>query len=332
MSIRQIQLHQFGPPAESARLEVAELNAPEADQVQLSMFCSPINPADLNVLEGTYGTLPKLPSVIGNEGVGKIIALGKNVSDWAVGDLVIPLTGSGLWSEKLNLSPAQLVKLPAGLNPAQACQLRVNPATSARLLMELPSLQPGDWIVQNAANSAVGLGVIQLARRRGLQVLNFVRRAGAVEACRNVGAEHLIVEDAPDAKSAVASILGGQKPRLAFNAVGGESALRLAALLADEGKHVTYGAMSRQKLSIPNRFLIFQNLQFTGFWLSRWMQRAALTEIQSLYAELAELMLAGELQLPVAATYPPEQISEAIQHAQQSQRAGKILLAWNELY
>ena len=147
-------------------------------------------------------------------------------------------------------------------------------------------------------------------------------------ACRAAGAEHVLVEDAPEFAAQAGAILQGNKACLALNAVGGESALRLAGLLADGGVHVTYGAMGRQKLAMPNRFLIFQGLTFTGFWLSRWTQQTTAAEQRALYQSLATAMVAGSLHLPVEKSYPVEEISAALTHAQQSQRSGKVLLHW----
>ena len=67
-------------------------------------------------------------------------------------------------------------------------------------------------------------------------------------------------------------LCGAHRPRLGLNAVGGASALNLANALSDFGVLVTYGAMARQPLKIPNGLLIFRNLEFKGFWASRWLR------------------------------------------------------------
>jgi trans-2-enoyl-CoA reductase len=279
-------------------------------------------------MEGTYGTLPALPAVIGNEAVGIVEAVGAKVLGWAVGDVALPLAPGGLWSEWLCLAASTAVKLPNEIELSQAAMLRVNPATAWLMLHDYLDLQAGDWIVQNAANSTVGLSVMQLAKSQGWRVLNLVRREAAAEQCRAAGAEFVLVEDAADFTAQAGAILGGKKARLALNAVGGESALRLANLLGFGGTHVTYGAMSRQKLSLPNRLLLFQQLTFTGFWLSRWANEASPEKQCALYQSLAAQMVSGNLRLAVNQIYPVEEITPAIVHAQQSERSGKILLRW----
>lgn len=327
MIAREIVLHAFGTPESAATLEANAVAPPGVGEVQLGIRYAPINPADLNVLEGTYGTLPNLPARVGNEAVGVVSAVGAEVLGFEIGDVVLPL-GRGLWAEFINLPATRCHRLPAAVDLPQAAMLRVNPATAWLLLTSYRTLPAGAWIVQNAGNSGVGMAITQLATTAGWRVLSLVRRAEAAAQCRTLGAQHVVCEADADWKEQALAILGDQRAQLGLNAVGGESALRVASLLADEAVHVTYGAMSRQKVSLPNRFLIFQNLTFTGFWLSRWMQRASAQDRTALYDFLAAELVAGRCQLPIANVYPVEDITAALTHAQTSQRAGKILLSW----
>ena len=329
MNSRNVMLEEFGKPELVAKMRRLEASAPGAGEICLRTKFAPINPADINVMEGTYGTLPVLPSPVGNESAGVVEVVGAGVTEFVPGDLVMPVGAGGLWQELLTVPAVHCLKLPTGIDLAQAAMLRVNPATAWLLLTEYAGLGHGDWVVQNAANSAVGLSVMQLARTAGWRVLNFVRRAEAAEQCRALGAEHVICEDDPSWKDQAMTILGAERPTLGLNAVGGESALRVASLLGEDGVHVTYGAMSRQKLSVPNRFLIFQNLTFTGFWLSRWLKKANREEIALLYEFLAQHVLHGSLHLPIAQTFPVEEITGAVTAAQTSKRSGKILLSWS---
>lgn len=328
MISRNIQIKLFGKPEEVAECINETCRTPDAGELQISIKFAPINPADVNVMEGTYGKIPPLPTTIGNEAVGVVNAIGTGVTGWEIGDNVLPLKEIGLWAEQLNIAASHCVKLPKEIELSQAAMLRVNPASAWLLLTEFVKLNPGDWVVQNAANSALGLSVIQLAREQGWKTLNLVRREEAADICRNAGAEFVLVEDDPEFKSKAAEILGSSKAKLALNAVGGESALRLAGLLADRGTHVTFGAMGRQKLSLPNRFLIFQELTFTGFWMNQWAKRNGEEKLREVYELIAQKFASGVLKLPIAATYAPEQINQAVRHAQEGKRTGKVMLKW----
>jgi trans-2-enoyl-CoA reductase len=203
--------------------------------------------------------------------------------------------------------------------------LAVNPPTAWRLLHDFITLQPGDWIVQNAANSGVGRAVIQLARHLGLRTLNVVRRPELLDELLALGGDFVGTEEA-DLRREARQLCGGALPKLSLNAVGGASALNIANALSPGSPHITYGAMGRQPLKIPNGLLIFQNLAFQGFWLRRWKDQAPVAEIQSTYSALASLLHRGLLHTPVDRVFPLTEVSSALAAAAQDKRPGKILL------
>jgi trans-2-enoyl-CoA reductase len=288
------------------------------------MLAAPINPADLNVIEGTYGDLPALPATIDNEGCGEIFQLGAGVENLRIGQKVLPLA-FGTWCSELALPAAKLIPLPDGIDIHQAAMLTVNPATAWRLLHDFVELRPGEWIAQNAANSGVGRAVIQLARHLGIRTLNVVRRPELVDELLALGADVVVTEET-DLRREARGLCGNTLPRLGLNAVGGASALNMANALAPDSPLVTFGAMGRQPLKIPNGLLIFKNISFRGFWLRRWRERAEAQEIRTTYETLADLVHRGVLHTPVHRVFPMSQIAGAINEAGREKRGGKVLI------
>lgn len=323
--MRQIQFQSFGKPEEQAVLTEAPDPALGEGEVLLRVLAAPINPADINYIEGTYGIKPNLPAVPGNEACAEVIECAPGVGGFSAGDRVIFLGRGNLWQDKIAAPAEQLIKIPATIHPQQACQLAVNPPTALLLLKDFQSLPPGSWIAQNAANSAVGQAVIQIAKSLGLKTLNFVRRESLIPELEALGADAVFLDNKESIAEA-RSLAGGGGPPLAFNAVGGDSALRLMDLLAPGGQVVTYGAMSRKSLKVPNSFLIFKGIQLNGLWVTQWFKSADGDSIRAVYTQLAELMVSGALVLPVEKVYPPEQVAAALAHAQRSERDGKIIL------
>jgi mitochondrial enoyl-[acyl-carrier protein] reductase / trans-2-enoyl-CoA reductase len=311
-------LHGFGKPDDVLRIEPMDLAEPGNDEVQIEMLASPINPADLNVIAGTYGELPDLPAIIGNEGAGRIVRLGAGAAGLALGTMVaLPTPGS--WCRRRNVRASDVIPLPDGIDPFQAAIVSVNPPTAYAMLHDFVSLQPGDWVVQNAGNSGVGRCVIQLAKQRGFRTLNVVRRAELVDELLALGADRVVTEDTDLRSEKIGA-------KLALNAVGGASALNIANALAPGGTLVTYGAMSRQALKIPNGLLIFKGLSFRGFWLRQWLAATPPAEQQRVFQLLAERVADGSLRVPVHASYPLDALHEALEAATQESRGGKILL------
>lgn len=320
----QLIFRQTGDPREVLELEADSLisQALEPGHVLVRMIAAPINPADLNFIEGTYGVKPTLPATPGIEGHG-VVEVSES-ADFEIGDLVIFLRRASTWSSHATVSGDSLFKLPPAIDPFQAAMLKVNPATAWQLLHGFGQLERGDWIVQNAGNSGVGRCVIQLARHLGIHTISFVRRPDCVADLEMLGGDHVFL-DHDDRHAAAREILGGASASLAFNAVGGESALRLMKHLRESGCHITYGAMARKPLTIPNGMLIFRDIQVRGLWLTRWIENTPPETVQSVYQNLADLVVAGKILQPVDSTFSLDQFQEALDRVGSPVRSGKVL-------
>lgn len=320
-----IRYHRTGEPSQVVQVDEVVIGAPGPGEARVRMMWAPVNPADLNMLEGKYGEARPLPDVPGNEGCGRVIAVGEGVDESWVGRHV--LVGQEAWREEGNWKVGDLVAVPAGLEARAACVLRVNPPTAWRLLHDFADLRAGDWIVQNAATSAVGSVVIEIAAHHGWKTLNVVRRPEAADELRALGADAVVV-DGEELAAQASSALGGARPRLALNAVGGVSATRLAGLLAPGGTIVTYGAMSKEALKIPNGFLIFRDLVFRGFWLTRWLREAMAEQKDAMFGDIFRLAASGCFAPRVAAEFPLAEVPAAVARA--AQGGGKVLLRLGE--
>jgi D-arabinose 1-dehydrogenase-like Zn-dependent alcohol dehydrogenase len=136
---------------------------------------APINMNDLYVIQGAFPVRPSLPSVVAIEGVGRVLAVGSGVEHLKVGDQVLIPLYAFSWRERLVVPAVGLFSLPEA-EPQQLAMLGINPPTASLLLDEAPDLKPGDWVVQNAANSGVGRSLIAIAKARGIKTINLVRR------------------------------------------------------------------------------------------------------------------------------------------------------------
>ena len=320
-----VRCHQWGDPAEVLELEQLPLPEVGPGQVLVRMKAAPINPADINVIEGKYGFAPPLPACCGNEGAGVVEELGPGVTGLEVGQLVRPVPGVGTWRQALVADADQLTPLPASLEPEQAAVMCVNAATAWRMLHDFASLEPGDWVIQNAATSAVGKYVIQLCRTLDLRTVNVVRRESAAEELRALGADVVLTEEVKLSKK-IRELTGGAPVKLGLNGVGGKSAANLFFALGKGGTLVTYGAMGRQPVSLPNGPLIFSELTLAGFWVTAWYERATQPQTDEMLGQLAARFADGALDTFVERRYPLERIHEAMAHARQEGRRGKVLL------
>ena len=316
-----------GNPADVLRVVDLPLPEPGPSDVVVKMTAAPINPADLNSIEGKYPIKAPLPATPGMEGAGTVLEVGSAVRDLEVGTRVILPHSFGTWRETAVIDARKLVAVPGEIDPIQASMLKVNPITAWRMVRDFVPLMSGDWLIQNAANSGAGQCVIQIARELGYRTVNVVRRAELVDELRSLGGDVVLV-DSDNLRDEVAAATERAPIKLALNAVGGENALRVARCLASDGTMVTYGAMSLQPLSIPNGMLIFKNLRFTGFWVNKWYDAATPAQRAETFAPLFDMAKRGLLRGKVEATYALSEAKAAIAHASQSKRSGKIVFTF----
>jgi len=296
-----------------------------AGQALVAVLAAPINPSDVLTLTGEYGILPPLPAVGGNEGVGRVLELGPDVTGLAIGQTVLLPPGSGTWSTHLVAQANQLMPLPGSADPLQLSMLTVNPPTAALMLSEFVDLQPGEWVIQNVANSAVGTYLIQLAKLRGYRTVNVVRRESAVAGVQAFGGDVVLV-DGDDLPRRVREATGGVPIRLGIDAVAGAATERLANCLGESATLVNYGRMSGEPCIVTPRSFIFNDVTLRGFWLARWFRHASRERQLAVFSELTQLIAEGKLHARVAATFPLSRIKEAVAAAHEGERDGKIIV------
>jgi mitochondrial enoyl-[acyl-carrier protein] reductase / trans-2-enoyl-CoA reductase len=318
-----------GNPADVLCVESRPWPAPAPDEVVVKMHAAPINPADLNQIEGKYPVRPELPAIPGFEGAGLVVEIGADVKTLTSGTLVILPHNIGTWREAVAVKEDELVAVPAGIEPVNAAMLKINPMTAWRLLHDYVDLKRGDWLIQNAANSAAGRAVIQIARELGYKTVNVVRREELIDELRSEGGNVVLVEG-ENLRDQAKNAANGAPIRLALNAVGGESALCLANCLAPGSTMVTFGAMSLQPLKIPNGLLIFKDLRFRGIWINKWYDNATKAQRMEAFRPLFDMAKCGLLKTKVEKAYPLVEAKAAIAHAAQGKRGGKIILEFRD--
>lgn len=307
---------------EAVEFETGPLQPGEA---LIEVFAAPINPSDVLTLTGEYGQLPPLPAIGGREGVGRVAELGAGTAELAVDQLVLLPRGCGSWSSHVVAQASGLQVLPGDADALQLSMMTINPPTASLLLSEFVPVGPGEWVIQNARNSAVGLYLVQLAKHRGLRTVNVARRQDAVAVVRESGGDVVLV-DGEDLATRVAEATDGAVIRLGFDAVGGTATGRLADCLCESATLVSYGRMCGEPCSIQPDGFVFRDLTVRGFWLASWFAKAPEQQRRALIAEVAELIATGQLHAPIHATYDVSEIKEAVAAAASGKRTGKILI------
>ncbi|KAK4053244.1 hypothetical protein OIO90_004018 [Microbotryomycetes sp. JL221] len=313
LSNRCLVYKQHGDPKQVLHAHEYQLEPPRPGQVRVKFRLSAVNPADINVIQGVYPSKPPVRqdiasepmTIMGNEATAEIIVvMGK-------GQL-------GTWQQYANLDPTDLTLLPSDkpISDIQAATLAINPPTALRMLSDFVPLDPSttkkhnqqdepkQWIIQNGANSAVGMSVIQIAKSWNVGTINLVRNRQDIDSLKQklkkLGANHVLTYEEflnKGTRQEIKHWLKHDELKLALNCVGGKETTEMVKLLDTNGFLVTYGGMAKTQLSLPPSLFIFKKLTATGFWLSDWSKQNPGPR-QEMLNRLANLIHQGQFMEP----------------------------------
>jgi len=322
--MKSVVFDEFGSPGKVLRVEERPVPEPGQGQVRVRMMLSPIHNHDLMIVTGHYGYKPSLPHVPGTEALGVVDKLGEGVSTLKVGQRV---TGgaSAAWAEYYLASARSLVPLPDGIDDGTACQLVAMPMSAVRLLADL-EVKPGDWIVQNAANGAVGKMLARFAAERGINVLNIVRREEAVTELVAEGIGNAVSSEHQDWQDRARALTQGAPVIRAIDSIGGRASDELMDLVAEGGRLVSFGALSGRPLQVTAENLLFKGATISAFWGAKPERKMTPAELGAARADLVRRAAEGKLVLPVAEVFPLERAAEAAEASNSRGRQGKIAL------
>ena len=316
----------FGEPGEVLRLADLPEERPGEGEIVIRMEAAAMHIADLRTVQGTGPFNPTLPRTPGFEGIGRVLRVGPGVRGFRPGDRVIPPSGPGTFCEELLARAAQCMPAPEG-DATQLSLLTINPPTAWVLLHGYADLRPGDWLVQNGANSSCGRYLVSLASEAGVHTANVVRRPEVADELAALGADVVLV-DGPDLAARLREATGGVAPRLGVDCVAGAATQRIAECLAPGSPVACYGAMSGEPCQM-DFFLMFRNdLTLRGVNFRRELNKRTRPQVDAIYQGLAQRIADGRMQARIAATYPLSRWREAFAQAARTgrEREGKVVM------
>jgi mitochondrial enoyl-[acyl-carrier protein] reductase / trans-2-enoyl-CoA reductase len=263
---------------------------------------------------------PEFPAVPGNECVAEVLKVGTAVKSLKKGDVIVPFaTGLGTWRSHAIYKEDEIMKVPEGIPLPEAATVTVNPCTAYRMLKDFVSLKPGDTVIQNGANSACGQNAIQICKALGVNSVGIVRNRPDLDKLvtylKSLGANEILTEE-QCRSTQLFKEKKLNKPKLALNCVGGKNALEMSKHLDHAGVMVTYGGMSREPVLAPTSALIFKDMQFRGFWMTRWKeQKGRSQEAQEMFDDLFKMIKSGQLKAPTHELVPFDDYQKAMENA-----------------
>lgn len=239
---KAIRIYRVGGP-EEMRLEDVDVASPGEGEVQLRHTAIGLNYIDVYDRSGLY-PLP-LPSGLGREAAGVVMALGRKVKNFKVGDRVAYVhTTTGSYSEVRNVPAARLVKLPRSIRAEQAAAIMLKGLTAEYLLRRTYRVQRGDWILVHAAVGGVGVLLCQWAKALGAQVIGVVGSPAKAALAKKNGCKHVLVMGRDAIIESVKKITKGAGVKVVYDSIGKDTFMESLDCLAPLGMMVSYGNAS----------------------------------------------------------------------------------------
>ena len=281
------------------KLELCELPDPTLGphDVRIKMLASAVQASDLIKIQGdregshTQTTLSQ-SIVAGKVGIGEVCEVGQEVKNLKIGNRVQMPAHLGTWRTHVTANCQPFIKIPKNLSTELAVQSYGAPFVAWRLLTDFVPLKPGDWVIQNGANTSTSHCIAQLCRLYGYSLISLVENASQVSELKALGSTHVLTLD----QLALAKdITNGTSPTLGLASVGSTSIVKLIQSLAENSVLVMFGEIHNQAFCVPARELIFKNVQLRGFYTERWEQAHTDIEKQHCIEHIWELLQTKKL-------------------------------------
>jgi len=239
---KAMRIHEHGGP-EVLRMEDVDVPAPGPDEVQIKHTAIGVNYIDVYDRTGLY-PLP-LPSALGREAAGRVMAKGRKVRDFRVGDRVAyVMPQSGSYCELRNVPAARVVKVPSGVSDEQSAALMLKGMTAQYLLRRTYRVKRGDFVLAHAAAGGVGLILSQWAKSLGATVIGVVGSDAKAELARKHGCRHVLISGRDELVPNVKRLTKNVGVAVVYDAVGKDTFMESLDCLRPLGMMVTYGNAS----------------------------------------------------------------------------------------
>ena len=321
--VQAIRFHETGGP-EVLRWESVDVGAPGAGQARVRHEAVGLNFIDTYHRTGLY-PLP-LPSGLGLEGAGVVEAVGEGVANVVPGDRVAYAGGPpGAYSEARCMPADRLLKLPDSLDFRTGAAMMLQGLTSAYLLRRTYRVQPGDTVLIHAAAGGVGLIACQWAKAIGATVIGTTSSEAKAELARAHGADHIIFYNREDVAKRVREITGGEGVAVVYDGVGKDTFMGSLDSLRTCGMMVSFGNASGPVAPFDPLLLSQKGSIFiTRPTLMHYTAKRA--ELESLGAELFDVVTAGKVKIEVNQTYALKDAAQAHRDLEARKTTGSTIL------
>ena len=327
---------EFGGP-DVLKVVDRDVGDPGRGEVKLAVKAAGLNRADVLLRQDMYIETPKLPSRLGYDAAGEVLAVGDGVKNIGVGDRVLTIptfsqSEYGVDAEEAIVPAHALWPWPERLSAEEAACVGVQYTTVFFALRNVGQVERGDVVLLTAATGGVGLAAIEVAHRMGAVVIATSRNKEGFSAMEEAGADHVIATDTDDLAERVQDVTDGKGAKMIFDPIAGRWVPTMVACLANLGRYVIYGALDRTDPTLPLGTMIQKSASLYTYAVSSFTGNPAIGHerqapaIEDARAFLMPRLADGRLKPIVSEVFSLDQIVDAHKSMESRRRTGKIIL------
>lgn len=314
----------WGGP-ESLVLEDLPLPALGPKDVRIRVHAAGLNFPDTLMIAGKYQFKPAFPFAPGMECGGEIAEVGEKVSDLKVGDRVMATTGNGAFGTLVNCPASNVFKIPASMPYEIAAGFPITYGTTWHALVDRGRIKKGEVLLVHGAAGGVGLNAVELGRELGATVIGTVGSDEKAAIVKEYGAAHVINYSKESIKDRVKELTGGNGADVIYDAVGGDAFDQSLRCINWDGRLLVIGFASGRIPEAPANLALIKGCSIVGVFWGAFAAREP-EKNRANFAALLALYEQGRLKPHVSASYPLDQVPQAMQALLSRKTTGKVVI------
>ncbi len=317
---------ELGPP-ERLVIEERDRLPPGPGQISVSVRAAGLNFVDSLLIQGLYQIKPTPPFVPGSDVAGVVDAVGEGVTDFAVGDEVMAMSGLNGFAEQVVVSQSRTYPIPKGLGFARAAGFLQSHATALFALDNRGKMQAGETLLVLAAAGGVGSAAIDVGRALGGSIIAAASSDAKLEACKARGVAGVINYDSEDLKVRAKELSGGGVD-LVFDPVGGDYTEQALRAIAPDGRYLVIGFAAGEIPRLRLNLVLLKQCQVVGVDWGGWAAKNQESN-RAVFDKLSGLLESGKLDPPQPQTYAFENVREALRDLMERKVIHKAVLLFD---
>ena len=333
--MKAVIVEEFGPIKNATLKEVPD-PAPKPGEVTIDVKVAEVNFPDILVMEGKYQFKPPLPFSPGSEGAGTISAIGKNVTNYKVGDRVSFISGWGAFCEKIAVNQKQVIKIPDTITFDLAAATQITYGTSYHALIQRGNLRENNEILILGASGGVGLAALDIAKSFNARVVAGISSEEKAVVCRNYGADDVVIYGTEkldtEGQKALSSQFKEKSQKggydIIYDPIGdcfAEPALRT---INWKGRYLVIGFAAGEIPKIPLNLALLKGCAIVGVFWGSFTSYEPQKNVKNII-EIGKLIAIGKINPFISKSIPMELAKDAIKMIGERKVVGKVVLVNN---